>query len=48
RNGDIAACYADPTKAATELNWHADKGLDAMCADTWHWQSNNPQGYPKD
>ncbi|HAI73303.1 MAG TPA: UDP-glucose 4-epimerase GalE [Alteromonas australica] len=48
RNGDIAACYADPTKAATELNWHADKGLDAMCADTWHWQSNKPQGYPKD
>ena len=48
RNGDIAACYADPTKAATELNWHADKGLDTMCADTWHWQSNNPQGYPKD
>lgn len=48
RSGDIAACYADPTKAATELNWHADKGLDAMCADTWHWQSNNPQGYPKD
>lgn len=47
RAGDIAACYADPTLAATELNWHADKGLQAMCDDTWHWQSNNPDGYPK-
>ena len=47
RGGDVAACYADPTKAATELNWHAEKGLEAMCADTWNWQSQNPQGYPK-
>jgi len=48
RSGDVAACYADPTKAATELNWHAQKGLDEMCADTWNWQSQNPMGYPKD
>ncbi len=47
RTGDVAACYADPTRAATELNWHAEKGLQAMCDDTWHWQSNNPNGYPK-
>ena len=47
RSGDVAACYADPTKAAKELNWHAEKGLDAMCSDTWHWQSKNPMGYPK-
>ena len=48
RSGDVAACYADPTKAAQELNWNADKGLEDMCADTWNWQSQNPTGYPKD
>ena len=48
RSGDVAACYADPTKAATELSWHAEKGLEDMCADTWNWQSQNPMGYPKD
>ena len=48
RSGDVAACYADPTKAAEELNWHAEKGLDAMCEDTWNWQSKNPTGYPKE
>lgn len=47
RSGDVAACYADPTKAAQELNWHAEKGLQDMCKDVWHWQSNNPQGYAK-
>lgn len=47
RNGDIASCYADPTLAATELNWHAEKTLEEMCASTWNWQSNNPTGYPK-
>ncbi|NVK55654.1 MAG: UDP-glucose 4-epimerase GalE [Alteromonadaceae bacterium] len=45
RAGDIAACYADPTKAATELNWNAQKCLEDMCSNAWHWQSNNPQGY---
>lgn len=47
RDGDIAACYADPSVAAKELNWHAEKGLDEMCQDSWNWQSNNPMGYPK-
>ncbi|GGF74826.1 UDP-glucose 4-epimerase GalE [Alteromonas lipolytica] len=45
RSGDVAACYADPTKAATELNWCAQKTLEDMCANAWHWQSQNPQGY---
>ena len=45
RSGDIASCYADPTLAAKELNWSAHKGLDDMCADTWRWQSQNPNGY---
>ncbi|WP_018983523.1 UDP-glucose 4-epimerase GalE [Salinimonas chungwhensis] len=45
REGDVAACYADPTLAAKELNWHAELGLDEMCRDVWKWQSANPQGY---
>ena len=47
RSGDVASCYADPKLAADELNWKAEKGLDEMCADSWRWQSQNPDGYPK-
>lgn len=45
RPGDIAACYADPEFAKEALGWEAKYGIDEMCADTWRWQSNNPQGY---
>lgn len=45
RPGDVAACYADPTKAAQELNWQAERSLEDMCENAWNWQSNNPQGY---
>ena len=45
RPGDIAACYADPTKAREELGWEAQRGLAEMCADAWRWQSQNPNGY---
>ena len=45
RPGDIATCFADPTRAATELGWRAERGLEAMCADTWRWQQANPKGY---
>ena len=45
RPGDIAACYADPTKAKEELGWAAKRGIAEMCADAWRWQSGNPQGY---
>jgi UDP-glucose 4-epimerase len=45
RPGDIAACYADPSKARAELRWVATRGIAEMCTDTWRWQSNNPQGY---
>lgn len=45
RAGDIATCYADPSKAAKELGWKAEKGIEEMCADSWRWQSNNPNGY---
>lgn len=45
RAGDIAACYADPAKAALELGWRAEYGIDRMCEDSWRWQSQNPNGY---
>ena len=45
RPGDIAICYADPSKAREELGWVAEKGLDEMCEDAWRWQTNNPNGY---
>jgi UDP-glucose 4-epimerase len=45
RPGDVAAVYADPSKANAELNWHTTKSLEEMCADSWKWQSMNPQGY---
>lgn len=45
RAGDIAMCYAAPEKALKVLGWKAERGLDEMCADTWRWQSQNPNGY---
>lgn len=45
RDGDIAVCYADPSKANRELGWAAKRGIEEMCIDTWRWQSNNPHGY---
>jgi UDP-glucose 4-epimerase len=45
RPGDIAQCYADPSTAARELGWKATRGLEEMCADSWRWQSLNPDGY---
>ncbi|MEI7884940.1 MAG: UDP-glucose 4-epimerase GalE [Clostridia bacterium] len=44
RLGDIAASYADPTKAWEELGWKAVKGINEMCEDTWRWQEKNPNG----
>lgn len=45
RAGDIAACYADPSKAELELGWRASRTLNDMCRDSWKWQKNNPDGY---
>lgn len=45
RAGDIAQCYADPTRALNELGWKARFGIEAMCADSWRWQVANPNGY---
>lgn len=45
RPGDVGEVYADPSVAATELGWKAEKGLEEMCADQWRWQCKNPHGY---
>jgi UDP-glucose 4-epimerase len=45
RAGDIAEVYADPAKAKLELGWTAKYGLNDMCADSWKWQTLNPDGY---
>ncbi len=46
RAGDVAACWANPERAARELGWRAQRSLEEMCAHAWKWQSSNPQGYP--
>lgn len=45
RAGDIASCYADPSRAKEELGWSAEYGIREMCEDSWRWQKNNPDGY---
>ncbi len=45
RPGDIAVCYADAAKAKKDLNWEAVRSLEEMCADSFRWQKNNPNGY---
>ena len=45
REGDVAACFANPEKALNELGWKAHKTISDMCADSWRWQSQNPDGY---
>jgi UDP-glucose 4-epimerase len=46
RAGDVAACYADASRAAADIGWKAELDIDAMCRDLWRWQSQNPAGYP--
>ena len=45
RPGDVATCYCDPTRAQEEMGWHAEKNIEDMCRDSYHWQSQNPDGY---
>lgn len=47
RAGDIAECWADPNKAAQELGWKAERGIEVMMRDAWRWQSSHPHGYQK-
>ncbi|MBQ2953617.1 MAG: UDP-glucose 4-epimerase GalE, partial [Clostridia bacterium] len=48
RPGDVDACFADPAKAREVLGWEAQRTLEDMCRDAWHWQKNNPRGYKAD
>lgn len=45
RPGDIATCFADPTKSKQMLGFEARHDIRDMCRDAWNWQSNNPNGY---
>ena len=45
RPGDVAACYADASLAARELDWTARRGLAEMCTDAWRWQQAHPEGF---
>ena len=45
RPGDIAICYADPSKSKNELGWSAERGIEDMCLDSWRWQEKNPNGF---
>lgn len=45
RSGDVSELTANPAKANQQLGWHAQSGLDAMCEDSWRWQSKNPYGF---
>ena len=45
RSGDVAELWADPARAKQLLGWSASRGIEAMCADTWRWQRDNPDGY---
>lgn len=45
RDGDVATCYADVGRAREKLGWQAGQGLEAMVADAWRWQQQNPQGF---
>ncbi|MDE7083144.1 MAG: UDP-glucose 4-epimerase GalE [Clostridia bacterium] len=47
RAGDIAACYADASKAKKELGWEAELGIEEMCQSSWNWQQKNPNGYKR-
>jgi UDP-glucose 4-epimerase len=48
RPGDVGMCYADPALALSLLGWRAERGIEAMCRDTWRWQTMNPEGYVED
>lgn len=45
RPGDIATCYAQVDKAARELGWRAEFGIERMCQDAWRWQRQHPNGF---
>lgn len=46
RPGDVATCFANARRASEKLGWSAQRGLAEMTADSWRWQSQNPDGFP--
>ena len=46
RPGDIAECWADPSRAAEVLGWRATRSIDDMTSSAWKWQTGNPNGFP--
>jgi UDP-glucose 4-epimerase len=46
RPGDVAVSFTDPSLAEQELNWRAENTIEDICRDAWHWQQENPKGYP--
>ncbi len=48
RSGDAVVNYASAEKASQQLGWRAEKDIAAACADAWHWQSQNPNGYEEE
>ncbi|WP_423823478.1 UDP-glucose 4-epimerase GalE [Salinisphaera sp. SPP-AMP-43] len=45
RPGDVAECWADASRAARDLGWRAERGLEEIMRDAWRWQSQNPNGF---
>ncbi len=45
RDGDVAICYADISKAKKLLDWNPNRTLEQICLDGWNWQLKNPNGY---
>jgi len=45
RSGDVATCFANPTKAKNKLSWEATRDVVQMCRDSWNWQRKHPMGY---
>ena len=41
----VLELLGNPDKAYKELGWKAENGIKEMCADSWNWQKNNPEGY---
>jgi len=45
RDGDVAASWADSTKAFKKMGWQPEKNIKQICENTWRWHKLNPAGY---
>jgi UDP-glucose 4-epimerase len=48
RDGDVAASWADTTKALKKMDWQPDRNIKNICEDTWRWHKLNPTGYGRE